>query len=92
MAFGAVYEDGVLKLLERLTIPNLEHVLVTISGAARSSADIRSSLNPRNGKPRNMTTFPEEVRRALSSIPGSLADAVIASREEPELARWSARE
>ena len=83
MTFEADYEDGVLKPLERLTLPNREPVLVTISGAAPSSADIAEFFEPEEWEAAKRDDISlEEVRRALSSIPGSLADAAIASREE----------
>jgi len=33
LTFEAIYENGVLRPLESLALPNLQHVLVTISGA-----------------------------------------------------------
>jgi predicted DNA-binding antitoxin AbrB/MazE fold protein len=83
ITFEAVYENGVLRPLESLALPNLQHVLVTISSAPATAADVAGYFEPEEweaAKSDNITL--QEVRRALSSIPGSLADAVIASRAE----------
>ena len=82
MTFEAVYENGVLKPLESLTLSNRQHVFVTISGAA-VAADVAGYFEPEEWEAaKHDDVSLQEVRRALSSIPGSLADAVIASREE----------
>jgi predicted DNA-binding antitoxin AbrB/MazE fold protein len=81
--FEAVYENGVLRPLESLPIPNMQRVFVTISGAPVTADDIAGYFEPEEweaAKHDNISL--QEVRHALSSIPGSLADAVIASREE----------
>jgi predicted DNA-binding antitoxin AbrB/MazE fold protein len=83
MTFEAIYENGVLRPLESLSLPNMQHVLVTISGALATTDDVAGYFEPEEweaAKHDDVTL--QEVRHALSSIPGSLADAVIASREE----------
>ena len=83
MTFEAVYENGVLRPLERLALPNMQHVLVTISGPSATADDVAGYFEPEEweaAKHDDISLY--EVRRALASIPGSLADAVIASREE----------
>ncbi|HVZ17430.1 MAG TPA: antitoxin family protein [Terriglobales bacterium] len=83
VTFEAVYENGVLRPLERLALPNLQHVLVTISGAPATNEDVAGYFDPEEwGAAKHDDISLDEVRHALSSIPGSLADAVIASREE----------
>jgi len=83
MTFEAVYENGVLRPLESLALPNLQHVLVTISGAPATSDDVAAYFEPEDWEAAKHDDISlQEVRHALSSIPGSLADAVIASREE----------
>jgi predicted DNA-binding antitoxin AbrB/MazE fold protein len=78
MTFEAVYENGVLRPLECLALPNMQHVLVTIS-----ADDVAGYFEPEEWEAAKRDDISlQEVRRALSSIPGSLADAVIASREE----------
>jgi predicted DNA-binding antitoxin AbrB/MazE fold protein len=83
MTFEAVYENGVLRPLESLALPNLQHVLVTISSAPASADDVSGHFEPEEWEAAKHDDISlQEARRALSSIPGSLADAVIASREE----------
>ena len=83
MTFEAVYENGVLRPLESLALPNMQHVLVTISNAPVNADNLAGYFEPEEweaAKHDDVSLL--DVRRALSSIPGSLADAVIASREE----------
>jgi predicted DNA-binding antitoxin AbrB/MazE fold protein len=83
MTFEAVYENGVLRPFANLTLPNLQRVLVTISGAPATGADAAGYFGPEEWEAAKHDDISlQEVRHALSSIPGSLADAVIASREE----------
>ena len=83
MTFEAVYENGVLRPLEKLALPNLQHVLVTISGSPASADDIAGYFEPEEWEAAKHDDISlDEVRRALSSIPGSLADVIIESREE----------
>jgi hypothetical protein len=59
------------------------HVLVTISGAPATAGDVAGYFEPEEwAAARHDDITPQEVRRAVSTIPGSLADAVIASREQ----------
>jgi len=81
--FEAVFENGVLRPLERLTLPNLQPVLVTISKAPSTAADVAGYFEPEEWPAAKHDEISlEEVRRALASIPGSLADAVIQARKE----------
>jgi predicted DNA-binding antitoxin AbrB/MazE fold protein len=83
LTFEAVYENGVLRPLETLALPNMQHVLVTISGAPATAADVADYFEPEEweaAKHDDITL--QAVRAALSSIPGSLADAIVASRDE----------
>lgn len=83
MTFEAVYENGVLRPLESLALPNLQHVLVTISDVPATADDVAGYFEPEEWEAAKRDDVSlQEVRRALSSIPGSLADTVIASREE----------
>jgi len=75
-----VYENGLLRPLETLDLANLQHVQVTISDEA---VDIASYFDPAEwGASKRDDISLAEVRRALSSIRGSLSEAVIASRDE----------
>jgi len=81
--FEAVYEDGVLRPLETLTISDMQHVLVTISDISATAAAVADYFEPEDWEAAKHDNIGlEEVRQALASIPGSLADAAIASREE----------
>jgi hypothetical protein len=88
MTFEAVYENGVLRpleslALESLALPNLQHVLVTISRAPATADDVSGYFEPEEWEAAKHDDISlQDVRRALSSIPGSLANAVIESREE----------
>ncbi len=83
MTFEAIYENGVLRPLESLRLVNQQHVLVTISGDSPAADDVAGYFEPEEWEVAKHDDISlQEVRRALSSIPGSLADAVIASREE----------
>jgi predicted DNA-binding antitoxin AbrB/MazE fold protein len=83
MTFEAVYENGVLRPIERLPLPDMQRVLVTISGVPATADDMAVYFEPEEWEAAKHDDISlQEVRRALSSIPGSLADAVIASREE----------
>ena len=82
-AFEAVYENGVLRPLERLPLTHLQHVLVTISDLPAVAADVAGYFEPAEWEAAHHDQISlAEVRRALSSISGSLSDAVIVSREE----------
>ncbi len=81
--FEAVYENGVLRPLETLPISEMQHVLVTISVVPATGADVAGYFSPEQWEAAQQDDIGlDEVRRALASIPGSLAEAVIASREE----------
>jgi len=83
MTFEAVHENGVLRSLESFALPNMQHVAVTISGAPVTADDVAGCFEPGEWEAAKHDEISlHEVRRSLSSIPGSLADAVIASREE----------
>jgi predicted DNA-binding antitoxin AbrB/MazE fold protein len=81
--FEAVYENGVLRPLETLTISDRQRLLVTISDVPATAADVAAYFEPEEWEAAKHDDIGlDEVRQALASIPGSLADAVIASREE----------
>lgn len=80
--FQAVYEDGLLRPLEALDLRNRQHVQVTITDVVVAD-DAAGYFEPDEWEASRTDDISlEDVRRALSSIPDSLADAVIASRDE----------
>jgi len=81
----AVYEHGVLRPLEPLSLAESQRVKLTISdtGTGHSSPDMEF-LKWAQAEVAAMTRVPsiEEVREVMSKIPGSLAEDIIAEREE----------
>ena len=56
MTFEAVHENGVLRPLESLALPNLQRVLVTISGAPATADDVAGYFEPEEWEAAKMTT------------------------------------
>ena len=79
----AIYEHGVLRPLEPLSLNESQRVRLTISEVlgARSQRDM-SVVERARAELAAAAKFPtiEEVRTALASIPGSLSEDVIADR------------
>jgi predicted DNA-binding antitoxin AbrB/MazE fold protein len=81
--FEAVYENGVLRPLEALPLPNNLRVMVTIAGPGSSVQDLAGYFTSDEWEAAAHDPISlDEVRAALASIPGSLSDAVTESREE----------
>ena len=79
----AVYRDGVLQLLEGVPLKESQQVTVTISDPANAGQDLAGYFTPEEwAEAAHDDISLDEVRRALSTIPGSLSDAVIAPRQE----------
>ncbi|MCI0333462.1 MAG: antitoxin family protein [Planctomycetes bacterium] len=77
----AMYENGLLRPLEPLNLPDRERVSVTVESAGVDDWIDRDAMEwaRREGDP----TIPlEEVRQRLAKITGSLSDLVIAERGE----------
>jgi hypothetical protein len=82
IAFEAVYENGCSGRSNVWRFP-MQHVLVTISGAPTAADDVAGYFEPDEWEAaKHDDVSLQGVRRALASIPGSLAEAAIASREE----------
>lgn len=77
----AVYEHGVLRPLKPLSLSEQQRVKLTISDAATSRRDM-AIVEQARAEVSGLEKIPtiEEVRAALSAIPGSLSDDVIAER------------
>lgn len=81
--FESVYENGILRPLEVLPLVNGQHVNVSIATGPDVEGDVSAYFDPQEWEAAKHDSITlEEVQRAFSSIRGSLADAVIASREE----------
>jgi hypothetical protein len=85
--FDAIYENGLLRPLVPLNIPDQERVSVTVdvcvtvdtvSGDDWLDRDALQLANA-EGDP---TVSLEDVRRRLQAIPGSFAESIIAERGE----------
>jgi len=81
--FEAVYENGVLRPLESIGLVDRQHVRVSIADITDVHAHIAAYFEPDEWEAAKRDDISlEDVRRALSSIRGSLSDTIIASREE----------
>jgi predicted DNA-binding antitoxin AbrB/MazE fold protein len=81
--FESVYENGVLRPLEALPLANGQHVKVTIATEPELDCDASAYFDLQEWEAAKTDPITrEEVWQATASIRGSLADAVIASREE----------
>jgi predicted DNA-binding antitoxin AbrB/MazE fold protein len=79
----AVYKDGVLQPLERVPLEERQQVTVTIGDPTSVSQDLAGYFTPEEwAEAAHDDIGVEEVRRALSTIPGSLSEAVLALRQE----------
>lgn len=81
--FDAVYENGVLRPLNPVDLPEHERLSVIVNLPADPLADVLDweahELAATEG---NESVSLEDVQAALSKIPGSMADAVSAERDE----------
>ena len=79
----AVYRDGVLQPLESVPLEERQQVTVTISDPTNVGQDLAGYFTPEEwAEAVHDDISLDEVRQALSTIPGSLSDAVIALRQE----------
>jgi predicted DNA-binding antitoxin AbrB/MazE fold protein len=81
----AVYENGVLRPLEPLNLPDSQRVRITVAtpDAGRSARDMRL-LERARAEVAGMADVPslEEIQRMLSASPGSLTQDFAAERED----------
>lgn len=81
--FEAVYEEGALRPVESLSLPEKAWVRVTIENVGPVREDLAAYFSPEEWELALHDDISlDAVRQALSRIPGSLADAAIASRHE----------
>ena len=81
----AVYENGILRPLAPITLNQSQRVRITIDGLDSNQDLLVTELLERaRAEVSAMKHLPtiEEVRTLLSTIPGSVADAVSAERGE----------
>jgi hypothetical protein len=78
-----VYKDGVLQPLEPGPFEERQQVTLTISDAAAVSQDVKGYFTPEEWSKAELDDISlEQVRQALSTISGSLSEAVTVLREE----------
>ena len=79
----AVYKDGVLEPLEAVPLEERQQVTVTISAPTLVTQDLAGYFTPEEwAEAAHDDISLDEVRQALSTISGSLSEAVIALRQE----------
>ena len=79
----AVYKGGALQPLENVQLEESQQVTVTIGDPAIASQDLAGYFTPEEwAEAVHDDISLDEVRRALSTISGSLSEAVIALRQE----------
>ena len=80
----AVYQNGVLRPLEPLNLPENERVTVTVTNADRPLDDdlIDTEFLAYCDTQADDSVPLEAVREALAKIPGSLTDDIRAERDE----------
>jgi predicted DNA-binding antitoxin AbrB/MazE fold protein len=80
----AVYENGVLRLLQPLDLKEHEHVLVSVvQDAVRGRSDLAVEYIEKTKRElQDSQPAPglEEVRKRLAKIPGSMAAEIVAER------------
>jgi predicted DNA-binding antitoxin AbrB/MazE fold protein len=79
----AIYEDGILRPLEKLSLRTKQRVFLQIKESPDAAEDVEDKAFVdycrAEGDP-NITL--EEIRQALAVIPGSLTEACSAERDE----------
>jgi predicted DNA-binding antitoxin AbrB/MazE fold protein len=79
----AVYADGALRRLENVQLEESRQVIVTTGDPAVGAQDVAGYFTPEEwAEAVHDDIGLDEVRRALSTISGSLSEAVIALRQE----------
>jgi predicted DNA-binding antitoxin AbrB/MazE fold protein len=79
----AVYRDGVLQPLESVPLEERQQVTVTISDPTNVGQNLAGYFSSEEwAEAVHDDISLDEVRQALSTIPGSLSEAVIALRQE----------
>ncbi len=79
----AVYTNGVLQPLETVPLEDEQRVTLTISDPTNDGSDLAGYFTPEEWADAAHDDISlDEVRQALSTISGSLSEAVIALRQE----------
>ena len=79
----AVFKGGVLEPLEDLRLGEMQQVTVTITDSAGAGQEAAGYFSPEDwAEAASDDVSLQDVRKALSTISGSLSEAVIAHRSE----------
>jgi len=78
----AIYENGVLRPLEPLSLDEHQRVTITITEGSGEEDLFDPAFTQWCAEQSRDAPSLEEVRQALSKIQGSMADVVIAERDE----------
>ena len=76
----AIYENGVLRPLEPLELDEHQHVVIMVSDSSEDWLDNAYMQSCASEADDNVSL--EDVRKALSKIPGSLTEDFIQERDE----------
>jgi predicted DNA-binding antitoxin AbrB/MazE fold protein len=81
--FQAVYQNGVLRPDEPLSLAEMQRVNVVITESLATDDDLAGYFAPETwAEAAHDRITRDDAREALSSISGSLSDAVTAQRQE----------
>lgn len=80
ISLPAVYENGVLRLLEPLKLKEQQHVTVTVNDSSADSWLDHEFLATLADDQEPLPSL-AEVRAALSTIPGNLSDDIRSERD-----------
>ena len=78
----AVYENGVLRPMEPLSLPEHERLIITIAQVTPEEEVLDTDYHKHLEEMNIREVSLEEVRKRLSKIPEALTDDFIAEREE----------
>jgi predicted DNA-binding antitoxin AbrB/MazE fold protein len=79
--FDAIYENGLLRPLVPLSLPDHERVSVIVESVGGDDWLDQDALRLADAEGDSAISL-EDVRRRLATIPGSFAESVIAERGE----------
>jgi len=79
----AIYQNGVLRPLQALPLKEEQQVTVTLTDPVLSGDEVAGYFSPEEWAEALQDEISlEEVRQAMSTMSGSLSEAVIALRQE----------
>jgi predicted DNA-binding antitoxin AbrB/MazE fold protein len=83
MQFEAIYENGVLRPLTAVDLPERQLLSVIVSQPVQGLAEVLDwDAHDQAAREGDEQVSLEDVQRGLSKIPGSMAEAVLSQRDE----------